>query len=144
MTPWTVAHQASPSMGFSKQKYWSRLSFPTPGNLPHPRIKTASPVFLTLAGRFLTTVPPEKPKKLCTSDHTGKDFRDDLKALLWLFCPVFHFRCLHVHYNLRNISVQFSRSVVSDSLRSHESQHARPPCPSPTPRVHSDSHPSSQ
>ena len=33
-------------------------------------------------------------------------------------------------------SVQFSRSVVSDSLRPHESQYARPPCPSPTPRVH--------
>ena len=41
-------------------------------------------------------------------------------------------------------SVQFSHSVVSDSLQPHESQHARPPCPSPTPRVHSDSHPSSQ
>ena len=41
-------------------------------------------------------------------------------------------------------SVQFSRSVVSDSLRPHELQHARPPCPSPTPRVHSDSHPSSR
>ena len=41
-------------------------------------------------------------------------------------------------------SVQFSRSVVSDSLRLHESQHARPPCPSPTPGVHSDSRPSSQ
>ena len=41
-------------------------------------------------------------------------------------------------------SVQFSRSVMSDSLWPHESQHARPPCPSPTPRVHSDSHPSSQ
>jgi len=41
-------------------------------------------------------------------------------------------------------SVQFSRSVVSDSLRPHESQHARPPCPSPTPEVHSDSRPSSQ
>ena len=41
-------------------------------------------------------------------------------------------------------SVQFSRSVVSDSLRPHESQHARPPCPSPAPGVHSDSHPSSQ
>ena len=39
---------------------------------------------------------------------------------------------------------QFSRSVVSDSLRPHEPQHARPPCPSPTPRVHSDSCPSSQ
>ena len=41
-------------------------------------------------------------------------------------------------------SVQFSRSVVSDSLRPHESQHARPPCPSPTPGVHSDSRSSSQ
>ena len=41
-------------------------------------------------------------------------------------------------------SVQFSQSVVSDSLRPHESQHARPPCPSPTPRVHSNSRPSSQ
>ena len=41
-------------------------------------------------------------------------------------------------------SVQLSRSVVSDSLWSHESQHARPPCPSPTPGVHSDSRPSSQ
>ena len=40
-------------------------------------------------------------------------------------------------------SVQFSCSVVSDSLRPHESQHARPPCPSPSPRVHSDSRPSS-
>ena len=41
-------------------------------------------------------------------------------------------------------SVQFSRSVVSDSLRPHELQHARPPCPSPTPGVHPDSCPSSQ
>ena len=39
---------------------------------------------------------------------------------------------------------QFSRSVMSDSLRPHESQHARPPCPSPTPGVHPDSHPLSQ
>ena len=41
-------------------------------------------------------------------------------------------------------SVQFSCSVMSDSLWPHESQHARSPCPSPTPGVHSDSHPSSQ
>ena len=41
-------------------------------------------------------------------------------------------------------SVQVSHSVVSDSLWPHESQHARPPCPSPTPRVHSNSCPSSQ
>ena len=37
------------------------------------------------------------------------------------------------------LSVQFSRSVVTDSLRPHESQHARPPCPSPTPGVYSNS-----
>ena len=41
-------------------------------------------------------------------------------------------------------SDQISRSVLSDSLRPHESQHTRPPCPSPTPGVHSDSRPSSQ
>ena len=41
-------------------------------------------------------------------------------------------------------SVQFSHSVVSDSLQPHELQHARPPCLSPTPGVHPDSHPSSQ
>ena len=43
-----------------------------------------------------------------------------------------------------SLSVQFSRSVVSSSLRPHESQHARPPCPSPTPGVHSNSRPSRQ
>ena len=64
--------------------------------------------------------------------------------------------CVHHHsfiprlsrsYSLHSVqfsSVQFSRSVVSDSLQPHESQHARPPCPSPTPGVHSDSSPSSQ
>ena len=50
---------------------------------------------------------------------------------------------LHLWISLFS-SVQFSCSVVSDSLRPHESQHARPPCPSPSPRVHSDSRPSSQ
>ena len=44
----------------------------------------------------------------------------------------------------RQNTVQFSCSVVLDSLPAHESQHLRPPCPSPTPGVHSDSHPSSQ
>ena len=43
----------------------------------------------------------------------------------------------------KNVSVQFSHLVVSDSLWPHESQHARPPCPSQTPRVYSNSHQSS-
>ena len=59
----------------------------------------------------------------------------------------FH-QSLPIHYwteGQRGQSVsQFGCSVVSDSLRPHELQHARPPCPSPTPGVHSDSRPSSQ
>ena len=43
VTPWTVAHQAPVSMGFSRQDDWSRLLHPPPGDLPHPGIKPASP-----------------------------------------------------------------------------------------------------
>ena len=42
-TSWTVAHLAPLSMGFSRQEYWSGLSFPSPGNLPNPGIKSVSP-----------------------------------------------------------------------------------------------------
>ena len=42
-TPWTVAHQAPLSMGFSRQEYWSGLPFPSPGDLPNPGIKPRSP-----------------------------------------------------------------------------------------------------
>ena len=56
---WTVAHKASPSMGFSRQQYWSGLPFPFPGNLPDPRIK---PTSSALAGRFFITESPRKPK----------------------------------------------------------------------------------
>ena len=52
-------------------------------------------------------------------------------------------KMIHKIFYISIFSVQFS-SVVSDSLRPHESQHTRPPCPSPTPRVHSHSCPSSQ
>ena len=55
------------------------------------------------------------------------------------FTKFFIIICLVVY-----ISVQFSRSVMSNSLQPHESQHARPPWPSPTPGVHSNSHPSSR
>ena len=53
-TPWTVAYQASPSMGFSRQEYWSGLSFPSPGDLPDPGIKPGSP---TLEADTLTSEP---------------------------------------------------------------------------------------
>ena len=42
-TPWTVTYQAPPSMGFSRQEYWSGLPLPSPGDLPDPRIEPGSP-----------------------------------------------------------------------------------------------------
>ena len=57
-TPWTVACQASPSMEFSRQEYWSALTFPTPGDLPDPGVESVSPAYLALASGFFTTVPP--------------------------------------------------------------------------------------
>ena len=55
VTPWTVAHQAPPPMGFSKQEYWSGLPFPSPGDLHDPGIKPRSP---TLQADALTSEPP--------------------------------------------------------------------------------------
>ena len=66
---------------------------------------------------------------------------DMTKLLNWAELPG---KLVHTYTNTYISSVQFSRSVVSDSLRPHESQHTRPPCPSPFPGVHSDSRPSSQ
>ena len=54
-TSWTVACQASLSMGFSRQEYWSGLPFPSPGNIPDPRIKPTSLMSPALAGGFFTT-----------------------------------------------------------------------------------------
>ena len=62
-----------------------------------------------------------------TKERNGKDLTEE-----------------EINNGWQDYTVQFCRSVESDSLRPHESQHARPPCLSPTPRVHSDSCPSSQ
>ena len=61
VTPWTVAHQAPLSMGFSRQEYWSGLSFPSPGDLPDPGIKPRSALFdivnATAAAKSLQSCP---------------------------------------------------------------------------------------
>ena len=57
VTPWTVAHYALPSTGFSRQEYWSGLPVLSPGDLSDPGIEPASPA---LAGRFFTPEPPGK------------------------------------------------------------------------------------
>ena len=57
-TPWTVAYQASPSMGFSRQEYLSGLPFPSPGDLPDPGLELRSPA---LQADALPSEPPGKP-----------------------------------------------------------------------------------
>ena len=70
--PTFVTHQAPLSMGFPKQEYWSRLSFPSPGDLPNPGIKPASPA---LVGGFFTTEPPGKPKTILQKERLQPDIR---------------------------------------------------------------------
>ena len=55
MAPRTVAFQAPPSIGFSRQEYWSRLPCPLPGDLPDPGIELTSLTSPALAGGFFTT-----------------------------------------------------------------------------------------
>ena len=57
-SPWTVAYQAPPSMGFSRQGYWNELPFPSPGDLPDPGIKPGCPALQADA------LPSEPPGKL--------------------------------------------------------------------------------
>ena len=57
-TPWTVAHQAPPSMEFTRQEYWSGLPFPPPGDLPDPGIEPESP---TLQADALPSESPGNP-----------------------------------------------------------------------------------
>ena len=61
--PWTVACQAPPSMGFSRQEYWSGLPFPSPGDLPDPEIESGSPALQ--ADQTLLSKPPGNPQSYC-------------------------------------------------------------------------------
>ena len=84
-TPWTVAHQAPPSMGFSRQEYCSGLPFPSPGDLPDPGIEPRSPA---LQADALTSEPPGKPNT----------FIQILKHIEFLPCP----RHLSMCFSYRN------------------------------------------
>ena len=63
VTPRTVAHRDSLSMGFSRQKYWSGLPFPPPGDLPDLGIEPKSPASPALGGGFFTTETLGKPQQ---------------------------------------------------------------------------------
>ena len=66
-TPWIIACQSSLTMKFSKQEYWDRLPFLTPGDLPNLGFESTSLVSRALADEFFTTASPGKPS-ICTSN----------------------------------------------------------------------------
>ena len=78
VTPWTVAYQASLSMGFSRQEYWSGLPFPSPGDLPDPGIEHGSP---TLQADTLPSEPPGKPQRNGTYTYTHLNITQPLKRM---------------------------------------------------------------
>ena len=81
VTPWIITRQAALSMGFSRQEYWSGLPFPSPGYLPNPGIKFASPA---LAGKFFSTELPGKPTSICTSTLIPQQ----LYEISWIIIPM--------------------------------------------------------
>ena len=104
--PWTVAGQAPLSMGFSRHECWSGLPCPPPGDLPYPGIKLTS--LLYWHAGFL---PLASPGKLKTTIWPRNPTTEPVPLLL------------------------FSHYVIPDFSWPHGLQHARPPCPSPSPRV---------
>ena len=118
-----AAHQAPPSLGFSRQEHWSGVPFPL------QCIKVKSEYEAAQLCRLLATPWTAACQALPFMGFSRQEYWSG-----WpLPSPLYKFS-----------SVQLSHSVVSDSLRPHEPQHARPPCPSPSPGVHSNSRPSSQ
>ena len=90
-TPWTVACQAPLSRGFSRQKYWSEVPFPFPGDLPYPGIKSESP---ELVGGFFTTEPHGKPAFLFKAE---KYFIMYINHILFIhLSPDGHLGCFHL------------------------------------------------
>ena len=83
LTPWAVACQSLLSMGFSKQEYWSKLPFPSPGDLPQPGIEPRPPA---LQADSLLSEPPGKPR---SPKAAVADFHALLKArAVCVFPPV--------------------------------------------------------
>ena len=134
-TPWIAAHQASLSITNSRSAL--RLT----------SIESVMPSSPLILCRPLLLLPPIPPSiRVFSNESTleaqmtpNSQSKNNTQLWMWL---VIEARSNAVKSNIA--SDQISRSVVSDSLRPHESQHARPPCPSPTPGVHWDSHPPSQ
>ena len=116
-------------MEFSRQEYWSGLACPSPGDLPKPG---SNPGLL------------HSRQILYCLSYLGSSIHLSISNIWYLFHGLKLCINIKAFLNRSEISIQFSHSVVSNSLQPHGPQHARPPCPSLTPGVHSNSRPLSQ
>ena len=117
VTPWTVAYQASPSMGFSRQEYQSGLPFPSPGDLPDPGIKPGSP---ELQADALPSEPPLQFSSVAQSCPTLCDPMNHSTPGLPVHHQLPEFTQTHVHR-------------VSDAIQpSHPLSSPSPPAPNPS------------
>ena len=139
------------SMEFSRPEYWSGCPFPFPGDL-NSGIKPRSTTWQVDSLPTLFNIS-NSSGCMVLSYYSLKFFFNfnwriiALQYCVGFCCTTMWISCVCVCVcvcECVSCSVQFSHSVVSDSLWPHESQHSRPPCPSPTPRVHSNSCPSSR
>ena len=103
--PWTVAHEASASMAFSRQKYWSGLPFPMPGDLPDPGIKPTSHASPALAGSFPTTAPPVRHRFVLLNFSPSTTCSP---------CNFLQFGLWKLHF-----PISFTPNLQNDLLRAH-------------------------
>ena len=123
-TLWTVAHQAPLSMGFSRQKYWKGLPFPSPGDLPHPGIEPRSPA---LQADSLPAELPGKPK------ITVSQFSSVAQSCLILCNPMNRSTPgLPVHHQLPEFTQTHVHRVVDAIQPSHPRPSPSPPAPNPS------------
>ena len=149
-------------MGFSRQNYWSGLPCPSAVDFPHPGIEPTPHVscngrhFLYHLGSQMAFQAIVLKWILISFSRGSSQPRAQTRVshivdrcfTIWATREVLKIpnNCINlkskvIYHQFKQILsktshfIQFSRSVVSDSLRSHGMQHARPPCPSPTPRV---------
>ena len=106
-TPWTVAYQASPSMGFSRQGYWSGLPFPSPGDLPDPGIEPRSSALQADA------LPSEPP---------GKDFCPNLTSyicLIYIYIYIYTYTYIYIHIYIY-IQLLVSQSYLNQVVKNNQ------------------------
>ena len=107
VTLWTVAHQAPLSIGFPRQEYWSRVPFPTPGDLLDPGIEPSSPAS---AGGFFTTEPPRKSLKIIQVHKMRWEWKG-FHLMLWNPSEL----CAEVHITIHH-QKHFHQLTMSNGL----------------------------